>query len=607
MELKRLNWITSLIIVMGIAIIPAFFVGGEKRRQTYSGYNRRREITELHHSYIPAALVLDIVVGIAFGALSIFTIVPLKISVAIAAFLFSVMLNAIFITDNEKQFGAAVLVFIVLAVPACGIVMFADVNNAADFDGMITITDAPLFENEIPDSMVRLVTEEYASFIVRRDALGTFGSNREIAATSIVLREGRLTWVCVVVSTNTFAENYVQGMVAVDANNASVVDIINAEDLDFNLAEGLFWTSNIQFANVLNDASYAYSDAYPTWDDEDNLVYVQTRTHVDFPLTERPVGPIIYYQGERPQVYDYIDEVPDWLPRAYSEDWLERQIDRWGAARRGNGFDFWAGGFLGIPPSSDRLEMSEDVRYILNPDTMVLDAMVVANPKLAELTCAGVFRGTKDEIFYHDMSGLGFVAGQDAIDHIVGSIDKPSQGYYDGAMPLLYPIEINNETVWTWYCPIYFYQTEYSADDARGDITNIKLHALAMIDASESRTFYVQETEGKYLGESLVATAKVGFKAKFGDYSGDPPDTTDNTTIIVSDVLEKGEYTINGNTHFLLETNDTLIQYIEGRSDMMDFMDWYNLSLIDVGDVFQATIQLGTDGRWWITEFKIVT
>ena len=426
----------------------------------------------------------------------------------------------------------------------------------------------------------------------------------EIAATSIVLRDGRLTWVCVIVSTNTLAENWVQGMVAVDANNASVVEIIEKDDLDFRLAEGLFWTSNIQQANAWHDANYKYSDAYPTWDDEGNLVYVQTRTHVDFPLVERPVGPIVYYQGGGFTAYNYVDEAPDWLPRAYSEDWLERQIDRWGAARSGDTFDFWAGGFLWYPPSNDRLEMSEDVRYILNPDTMNIDAMVVANPVSAVLSCAGVFRGTTDEIFYHDMSGLSYVAGQNAIDHIVGSIDKPSQGHYDGAMPLLYPIEINNETVWTWYCPIYFYQIEVGTEENNEPtVTNINLHALAMIDASESRTFYVQGTEGGYWGESLVEAAKVGFKAKFGDTTEDPPETGNNTTIIVSGVLDKGVYGYN----ILLRTNDTVIQYIEGRQDMMDLVDWYELVLVDVGEVFQASIQLGTDGRWWIVEFEIVT
>lgn len=599
--MEKLNWAISLLIVTGVALIPAFFVG---KKEYTRGWGRDK--TNHIESHIPIALLLNFIIGIAFGVISIWAVIPIKISITLAAFLCAIILDAVFITQREKTMVGGITIFLILSVFACGIVMFADVNNATDFDDMITVTNNPLFESEIPNSMVRLVTEEYAAFIVRRDALGTFGSNREISATSIVMREDRLTWVCVIVSTNTFAENYIQGMVAVDANNASVVEIITADDLDFDLAEGLFWANNIQFANTLNDANYMYSDAYPTWDEEDNLVYVQTRTHVDFPLVERPIGPLVYHQGANVVAYDYIDEVPDWLPRAYSEDWLERQIDRWGAARRGKGFDFWAGGFLLIPPSSERLEMSEDVRYILNPDTMVLDAMVVANPKLAELTCAGVFRGTKDEIFYHDMSDLGYVAGQDAIDHIVGSIDKPSQGYYDGAMPLLYPIEINNETIWTWYCPIYFYQTESSSEEIEKesrDVTNIKLHALAMIDASESRTFYVQETEGKYLGESLVEVAKAGFKAKFGDVADDPPDTVDNTSVIVSEVLEKGSYGSN----ILLRTNNTLIQYIEGRSDMMDLVDWYELVLIDVGDIFQATVQLGTDGRWWIISFEILS
>ncbi|MHA2235256.1 MAG: hypothetical protein ACXABH_08005, partial [Candidatus Thorarchaeota archaeon] len=44
----------------------------------------------------------------------------------------------------------------------------ADVSNAEYFDSKITETNEPLFNESIPDNMIRLVTEEYAIFVARQ-------------------------------------------------------------------------------------------------------------------------------------------------------------------------------------------------------------------------------------------------------------------------------------------------------------------------------------------------------------------------------------------------------------------------------------------------------
>ena len=54
-----------------------------------------------------------------------------------------------------------------------------------------------------------------------------------------------------------------------------------------------------------------------------------------------------------------------WMTQIYDEDWLENMINEFGGFRRGNGFDYFAGGFLWIvPPSQDRFQMTEDTRYV---------------------------------------------------------------------------------------------------------------------------------------------------------------------------------------------------------------------------------------------------
>jgi hypothetical protein len=594
-----MNWVITIVT---ITLASGFATMFNIRKQNRNSWG---DIKDGYESIWFASLIINLFIGFVVGifAVALRWAVPYIIAVAIGIFLLCIVFSGIILNnDNAKSMGGAILVLIILLVPATFTVLMVSVNNADNFDNMITTTTDDLFENEIPDNMVRLVTEEYAEFVVKKQALGEFGSNRQIAATSIVSRNGRLVWVCVIVSTNTFAENYVQGMVVVDANNATVTDIIFADEIDFTLAEGLFWANNIQLGNYWDDASYKYTDAYPAWDDEGNLVYVQTRTHVDGALVERPVGPLVYYQGESPVVYDNVEDAPDWLPRAYSEDWLERQVDRWGATRRGAVFDFFAGGFIWIPPSNDRLEMSEDVRYILNPDTMKVEALVTAHPIVAELSLAGVFRGTAGDIIYHDYGDRNFIAGQAAIDNIVGSLAKPAQGHYEGAMPLLYPITIDNETKWTWYAPVYFYRT--STSDETTTTTNIELYALAMIDATDARTYYVQESSGAFIGENLVAHAKDGYAALFGAVI---EEETGNETTIVSDLVGSWLYDAHGSTHMLIQTNNTEFEFIVGCFDDVSFGARYDLLRIEIGQIFQATIVPTASGEWFITEFAILS
>lgn len=67
--------------------------------------------------------------------------------------------------------------------------------------------------------MVRLVTRELAVSIARRH-MSEFGSNMRVLGCHVTESpEGELVWIAVIGSTNVLAENYVKGVVIIDATD----------------------------------------------------------------------------------------------------------------------------------------------------------------------------------------------------------------------------------------------------------------------------------------------------------------------------------------------------------------------------------------------------
>ncbi len=473
----------------------------------------------------------------------------------------------------------------------------SDVSNA-NFVNTEYIREStnPLFNSSIPDNQVRLVTEEYASYVARQQ-FASIGSNIEIAATHITTKNDRLVWVCVIVSTNVLSENYIKGLIVVDANDPALVEVIT--DVQIPVGEGLFWDRNIQFGNYLNDMTNAYEYAYPTWDPTGELVYIQTRTQLGWDFVERPLGPVLYYHNGSIFYYDTIDDTPDWVTQAYSEEWLERQINRWGGYRRGDTFDLFAGGFLWfIAPSNDRLEMTEDTRYILNPDTNRVEALIAVHPPgSTTLSLSGMIRATKHGIFYHDLSQLGYVSGEAAINQVIKAFPTPVTGDYFGAMPLLYPVQIGPSTYRNvWYCPIYWYDGYYDSDTEEFYVSDIRLHAFAMADAADVSVSYTLERSGALTGSNLVQAVREGFiEAIGGEIIEEPTDMISLT----ANVTSINTYVEDGDTHVVLGTTNSTYQYIVGAKAWMNLTDWYTLLNLQIGDQFTA--MLGVVGE----EFRI--
>jgi hypothetical protein len=485
---------------------------------------------------------------------------------------------------------ACIGLIILIVVPTYGGIVSwtSGVANAEYFNGMITVTDEPLFMNPIPDRMVRLVTEEYAKYVASQH-LSPFGSNNIVAAAHITTRNGTLVWVCTIVSTNVLAENYVKGFVVVDANDPQTVEPHIITSTTIPVGEGLFWDRNIQFANYLNDIGASYEYAYPTWDLSGSLVYVQTRTPIGFDFVEAAIGPIVYAENGTVFAYDTIEDTPSWITQAYAEEWLERQITRWGSFRRGSGFDLFAGGLLWfIPPSNDRLEITEDTRYILNPDTGRIEAFIAVHPVNTPSTLAGVFRATPTEVYYHDLSGEGYVSGDAAVANVVGDIGQPASGVYYGAMPLLYPVVINSTlTKWTWYTPIYWADAYYDEDIGDYVSSNMRLHALGLVDASNIDRFVWLPLGGTLSGEDLVHEVRSDYVALFG---GEIEEEPSESFSITANVTAKTAFVQSGQQHVLLQTDNATYEFLEGAQAWMNTTDWYTLLFLDIGDNFTATI-----------------
>ncbi|NWF96228.1 MAG: hypothetical protein HXY34_08795 [Candidatus Thorarchaeota archaeon] len=490
-----------------------------------------------------------------------------------------------------------VLILIVMPIASGLISWTSSVANANEFDNtLVSLEDGPLFQNPIPDNQVRLVTDTLATFQARK-YMSQIGSSVDISAAHITVRNGRLVWVCVVVSTNVLSENYVQGLIVVDANDPDVVEVISG--LQFPVGEGLWWDRNIQFGSYLDDMTNFYEYAYPTWDPADNLVYIQTRTQLGLDFVERPLGPKVYCANGTVIAYPTLAETPQWITQAYSEEYLERQISRWGGYRRDDGFDLFAGGFLWfIQPSRNRVAMTEDTRYILNPDTNRVEAFVALHPPDATtLTLSGLVRATKDAVRYYDMTNESLVSGEAAVNTIIKDFPKPVTGSYSGAMPLLYPVMVNSTYArQVWYCPVYWYNSQYDSDLEDYVVTDFKLYALGMVDAKQLEISYTV-TKGSLTGEGLVQQARQGFVNTARVALGLEPEPED-TIELSATALNVTSYVESGNTHVVLRTSNSTYTWIEGAREWMPLADWYELLTVKEGDSFTATIeQIGSQYR----------
>lgn len=496
---------------------------------------------------------------------------------------------------HKKRFYG-LLLGAILVFSLIGFITYGEIQriaNASYFNGLISQSSGLPFESTPPDAIVRLVTKELAYSIARRH-MSEFGSNTQVLDCHITKSpEGKLVWVVPVGSTNIIAENYIKGFVIVDATEPTAAPKI--VQTEFNIGKGLWWDRSIDFRNYLNDITNVYGVAYPTWDlESSNLVYVATRYDLGFDLVNRYETPLVYNaQGDLQFEPLDINSIPTWTTQIYDEDWLEYMINEMGGLRRGSGFDYFAGGFLWvIAPSRERFQMTEDTRYIVDPQTGDLVALLCVNPVENQRSLSGVFKATQEGIFFYDFKLSNYISGMTAEDLVEGRLPKPATGNYYATMPLLYSVEtVADQQRLAWYVPIYWNEGTGEEDET------IYLAGFAIVDAQDTNKIALTLNEQGITSEQLVKQTRIQYINLFG---GNIPSNTE----ISAEVLNRYEYVQDGSTHIVLRLDSTTYPWVEATPNDLSTTEWNQLLSTRSGQTIQMQIENRND-KWVMTTFSI--
>jgi hypothetical protein len=456
------------------------------------------------------------------------------------------------------------------------------VNNAGSFNQMLTLEPAgtPLFQHEIPDNMLRLTTEELAKSIALRSA-AHFGSVRAGSA-HITIYKGRLVWVVTMIPPNLYGDNTIKGLVIVDANNPELdVEII---DKTFKVGEGLLYVPPFYAGNIQGNTYWglstadAYGRATLTPDGNGDWKYVLTVTQVQqWTFVAQPKGVYVYNEfGQVENLYS-MNQIPDWVTQRYDEGWLKSMISAWGATRRGNGFDIFAGGFAWIPASTNRVEISDDVRWIVDPDTNRITALVPVDFVGEAQTMAGMFKTTDSGIEYYDTTGLDIKSGLQAQNVIESHILMPTTGAYEAEMPLIYPLYGEN----AWFVPVYWRTAQGRSTSEQ---ETIKLAGLGIVGAENLDHYTIVMTGEGYQGAALVAEAKRRFETGTVQPS--------NEKTITGTLNDKFSYVNNGNTIYVLTVNQT--DYA-AHTQTLDFTTVSRIEKLHIGDAVTIIVNLNNN------------
>jgi hypothetical protein len=460
------------------------------------------------------------------------------------------------------------------------------IQQATYFDGLITTSTEDLFHNEIPDNQVRLVNPDLADTLIRKHA-SVFGSNVIPLSIHITTRNGKLVWVGAMAPDNIFNQK-LTGLLVLDASDPnSIPEKINLTDAF--VSEGLFFDSQTQFVGWKSDQMQTYGRAYITWVPNGfshptlkpgDMVQVQTFYSPQLLAYQTRFGGVKIFDFKGTLLETYTDRLnmPSWVSQSMDENWLEENIANWGHLKSGTGFDIFAGGFLGITtPSSDRLEISQDTRYIISPDTNETVAVTPVHPTSNHLTNAGVFVSTANAITYFDYHQRGYLSS-DAVEQYVESNEpQVAQGEYYATLPMLYPINVNDNPRLAWFIPVY-HRIYTDSGDGEYYVTNVQFRGLYIYDSEKSNVYGRAYLSDFSSSSAMVKQAKENYRAS---YLGTTPTNTTAEEFITAAITQKSSFVQDGTTYIVFKTDNSTYQYLYASPKILSSKDWLT-SLLDV-------------------------
>jgi len=460
-------------------------------------------------------------------------------------------------------------------------------NNAMYFDSFIEKSEGFPIQNEVPDNMIRLTTQELVESIASQH-MGEFGSAVEIVNSHVGMIDGRLYWLVMVANKESWGAKYrTAGIIAVDANDPDQpVRIIKEK---FNIAEGLDFNPIIGANGQVGAKGYygigtepVYGDAYPVISPDNKWSIALTNYKPDMGFVRKYDG--VYQIDQHGEVINhYTEDIPDWMIKPYDESgFLEQGINDWGSHRRGDSFDLFAPGFLHVAPSNDRLQITEDTRFIYDPDTNQVVAMDMVNPirDNGQLSLVGAFKATSKGISYYDLRKYDLMSGVAASGVVKSKITARSGSNYYTAMELLYPMKVNNQTKYVWFVPIY-YQSQNS--------NLIGLAGLGIVDAQSADKVVVEYTGDGVTGGTLIKKTREAFRALYGKKEQSPQLSSgfiNGTIVSVYDF-----YTKEGNTRGWITIQTPLgVKEVLIRSDLLTDQEILEIQKSKKGDRIELQV-----------------
>jgi hypothetical protein len=218
------------------------------------------------------------------------------------------------------------------------------------------------------------------------------------------------------------------------------------------------------------------------------------------------------------------------------------------------------------------VEISDDARWIVDPDTNRITALVPVDFVGEVQTMAGMFKTVDNGIEYYDTTGLDIKSGLQAQNVIESHILMPTTGAYEAEMPLIYPINGEN----AWFVPVYW---RIAQGQSTSEQATLKLTGLGIVDAVDLDHYTIVMTGEGYQGAALVAEAKRRFEMGTVKPS--------NEKTITGTLNDTFSYVNNGNTIYVLTINQT--DYA-ARTQTLDFATVSRIEKLRVGDTVTVIV-----------------